>query len=154
MIALFPHALNVPPDVELDVLLVGKTGTGAPLVMPALAPGADCDTWRVLIGFDYEPIDEHEDWTWLGWVYAAQVVAHIEELPRHCRVCGCHDLDCSECFDVTGEPCEWVEADLCSRCADAEHDLEFGGIAWPLFGLVTPAGDPSVEPSAGDVGAS
>ena len=34
-----------------------------------------------------------------------------------CRVCGCTDNDCSQCIAITGEPCHWVEADLCSRCA-------------------------------------
>ncbi len=34
-----------------------------------------------------------------------------------CRVCGCIDTDCSGCFDRTGEPCYWVEPDLCSACA-------------------------------------
>lgn len=34
-----------------------------------------------------------------------------------CRVCGCTDDDCSGCIERTGEPCHWVEADLCSVCA-------------------------------------
>ena len=33
-----------------------------------------------------------------------------------CRVCGCTDLDCSGCIAKTGEPCHWVEPDLCSAC--------------------------------------
>ncbi|MEN6425199.1 MAG: ParB N-terminal domain-containing protein, partial [Phycisphaerales bacterium] len=37
--------------------------------------------------------------------------------PGVCRVCGCTDDDCSQCVEATGEPCTWVEADLCSRCA-------------------------------------
>jgi len=35
---------------------------------------------------------------------------------RRCRVCGCTDEDCSGCIERTGEPCHWVEADLCSAC--------------------------------------
>ena len=35
----------------------------------------------------------------------------------HCRVCGCTDVDCSGCVERTGEPCSWVEADLCSACS-------------------------------------
>jgi hypothetical protein len=35
-----------------------------------------------------------------------------------CRVCGCTDDDCSGCVERTGEPCYWVESDLCSACAD------------------------------------
>jgi ParB family transcriptional regulator, chromosome partitioning protein len=39
-----------------------------------------------------------------------------------CRVCGCTEDDCSECVAATGEPCHWVEPDLCSRCApDTDH---------------------------------
>ena len=34
-----------------------------------------------------------------------------------CRMCGCTDLDCSDCVQRTGEPCYWVEPDLCSACA-------------------------------------
>ena len=37
-----------------------------------------------------------------------------------CRVCGCTDDDCSQCFEKTGEPCTWVEPDLCSACAPAK----------------------------------
>lgn len=37
--------------------------------------------------------------------------------PGVCRVCGCTDDDCSQCIEATGEPCTWVEPDLCSRCA-------------------------------------
>lgn len=39
------------------------------------------------------------------------------ELYRACRVCGCTDLDCSQCIEVQGFPCYWVSDDLCSRCA-------------------------------------
>src|SRR5690606_38634374 len=33
---------------------------------------------------------------------------------RECRVCGCTEDDCSDCIERTGEPCHWVEDDLCS----------------------------------------
>lgn len=34
---------------------------------------------------------------------------------RRCRECGCTDYNA--CFDERrGEPCHWVEADLCSNC--------------------------------------
>lgn len=36
---------------------------------------------------------------------------------RCCRRCGCTDDDCRACVERTGEPCEWVEEDLCSACA-------------------------------------
>ena len=35
--------------------------------------------------------------------------------PRACRVCGC--TEARACADLFGEPCHWVEADLCSACA-------------------------------------
>ena len=33
-----------------------------------------------------------------------------------CRVCGCIDDDCHCCVMHTGEPCYWVELELCSAC--------------------------------------
>ena len=36
---------------------------------------------------------------------------------RQCRLCGCTDLDCTHCIETTGQPCFWVEEDLCSACA-------------------------------------
>lgn len=41
-----------------------------------------------------------------------------------CRVCGCTDEDCRQCIERTGQPCHWVEDDLCSACADAEDEIE------------------------------
>lgn len=35
-----------------------------------------------------------------------------------CRKCGCTDDDCRQCIEKTGEPCSWVEPDLCSACAE------------------------------------
>lgn len=43
---------------------------------------------------------------------------------RQCRVCGCTDDDCASCLERTGQPCWWVEADLCSACdgiGDGDH---------------------------------
>ena len=34
-----------------------------------------------------------------------------------CRRCGCTDADCFGCIVKTGEPCSWVDVDLCSACA-------------------------------------
>jgi hypothetical protein len=34
-----------------------------------------------------------------------------------CRVCGCTDLDCSQCVARSGLSCYWVEPRLCSACA-------------------------------------
>lgn len=41
---------------------------------------------------------------------------------RTCRACGCTDDDCAKCIERTGQPCSWVEADLCS--AHASTNLE------------------------------
>jgi hypothetical protein len=38
---------------------------------------------------------------------------------RRCRICGC--TDCSPCIEKTGEPCYWVEADLCSACVEEAY---------------------------------
>lgn len=43
-----------------------------------------------------------------------------------CRVCGCIDEDCQHCIDRTGEPCSWIEPDLCSACTGL-IDLAFQG---------------------------
>jgi hypothetical protein len=43
------------------------------------------------------------------------------EKPRRCRICGCTDNDCSQCIEKTGEPCHWVEQDLCSACVEAAY---------------------------------
>ena len=37
-----------------------------------------------------------------------------------CRVCGCTADDCASCVARTGEPCRWVEADLCSACVSLQ----------------------------------
>ncbi len=38
---------------------------------------------------------------------------------QKCRICGCTEDDCSQCIRITGQPCHWVEEDLCSACQDA-----------------------------------
>lgn len=37
---------------------------------------------------------------------------------RSCRICGCTQNDCRQCIEKTGEPCHWVEEDLCSACVN------------------------------------
>lgn len=41
-------------------------------------------------------------------------------MTRLCRQCGCSDADCSQCVAKTGQPCRWVEYDLCSACASEQ----------------------------------
>ena len=43
--------------------------------------------------------------------------------PQVCRDCGCTDDDCRGCIERTGEPCFWIEDDLCSACAEGQGDL-------------------------------
>ena len=38
------------------------------------------------------------------------------EAIRKCRICGCTDDDCRQCIEKTGQPCYWVDEDLCSAC--------------------------------------
>jgi len=37
---------------------------------------------------------------------------------RQCRECGCTDYDNFHCVKKLGEPCHWVEENLCSSCSD------------------------------------
>lgn len=59
--------------------------------------------------------------------------ALMEDDVRRCRVCGCTDDDCSQCIERTGEPCSWVEWDLCSACHDAaiQYEDKLGIPDWP-----------------------
>lgn len=38
---------------------------------------------------------------------------------RRCRECGCTDENCAGCIERTGQPCAWVDDDLCSACVPA-----------------------------------
>lgn len=44
-----------------------------------------------------------------------QAIINKQE-PRVCRKCACSEHD--PCVDEHDVPCHWVEADLCSACAD------------------------------------
>jgi len=44
------------------------------------------------------------------------VIYHPVPEVRKCRVCGCTDMNCSQCIEKTGSPCHWVADDLCSAC--------------------------------------
>jgi hypothetical protein len=46
---------------------------------------------------------------------------------RTCRVCGCTEADCGQCIEKTGEPCHWVEKDLCSACKETGQTGATGG---------------------------
>ena len=52
-----------------------------------------------------------------------------------CRVCGCTDEDCTDCYQRTGAPCHWVETDLCSACAGKQDQYRLSP-----SGLYVPTG--------------
>lgn len=43
---------------------------------------------------------------------------------RQCRLCGCTDENCAQCVIRTGEPCSWVEPDLCSACPSSAVTMD------------------------------
>jgi hypothetical protein len=52
---------------------------------------------------------------------AEKGLAQEDKSKRTCRVCGCSDMDCRQCIEKTGQPCYWVEADLCSACEPVQQ---------------------------------
>lgn len=48
------------------------------------------------------------------------MAGNLKQMNR-CRICGCTDNDA--CHAPCGEPCHWVEPDLCSSCADDTEEL-------------------------------
>lgn len=45
--------------------------------------------------------------------------------PSSCRICGCTDDDCTDCITRTGQPCYWIEPDLCSACLELDQNTRF-----------------------------
>lgn len=55
----------------------------------------------------------------IGSVQAPQMIDHRQKTDlQKCRLCGCTNDNCNDCIRRTGEPCHWVDEDLCSTCAD------------------------------------
>jgi PRTRC genetic system protein E len=50
-------------------------------------------------------------------VEPVEIITNTEP-ERKCRVCGCTQDNCKQCIEKTGQPCSWVEYDLCSACVD------------------------------------
>ena len=50
-----------------------------------------------------------------------RLAGYPDEAIVRCRVCGCWDFD--PCWDEDSGPCWWVEADLCSRCAEVKQEV-------------------------------
>jgi hypothetical protein len=65
------------------------------------------------------------------WVAIAFKNEEYEDDTRTCRICGCTDDGCIQCIEKTGEPCHWVEEDLCSACAPKILQPAHGGIILP-----------------------
>jgi hypothetical protein len=47
----------------------------------------------------------------------------VAAMLRACRVCGCTDQDCRQCIARTGQPCRWVDTNLCSACEKSGEPL-------------------------------
>jgi len=51
-----------------------------------------------------------------------QVLLGWEFEERICYNCGCTESNCEACIKRTGQPCFWLDQNLCSACADSEHN--------------------------------
>jgi hypothetical protein len=106
------HAKHAHPET---IALAGRRG--APIDEPARS--AWLTGFRLGAGLD--PADD------LGVDETPE--APKASTPGVCRVCKCTDDDCSQCIAKTGEPCAWVEPDLCSACdTDAAAELRARGL--------------------------
>lgn len=88
-------------------------GAGKPLVILLNGPGEP----ELMYRMSTSVVLDHEELvlSMKTLERAIEDAAKILSLPT-CRVCGCTDLDCRQCIEKTGEPCYWVEEDLCSAC--------------------------------------
>jgi len=66
------------------------------------------------------PEEERKNASWLAILIDNPNLEDAFEEPRHCRVCGCTDDNCMQCILKTGQPCHWVEGDLCSACVESD----------------------------------
>ena len=98
-------------------------------VVPATFRTITC--LRCCFSFDIEVLEA------LVAIQLAPARASIEPPPRLCRNCGCSERDA--CGDETAPSwaCSWVEADLCSACAepDPPEDPDDGEPANTGFGI-------------------
>lgn len=60
-------------------------------------------------GIDFGEVEDDEEFS--------PEFEHVFDV-RKCRLCGCTDNDCRQCIKKTGQPCHWVEIDLCSACVE------------------------------------
>lgn len=86
----------------------------------------------------------------------------LDRFPFHdgrqrCRACGCTEEDCSACAEQTGEPCGWIEPDLCSACAlpqgagEADDSAGPGGRFGGVRGYFAEEGDETGYLGAWDI---
>src|SRR5690606_22470939 len=74
-------------------------------------------------GDTHQQLDKDvEDYNPTISVVAYEIGQYVAEVMRTCRKCGCTEYDCSNCVERTGEPCHWVEYDLCSACVKDKDD--------------------------------
>jgi len=102
---LLERARALPAD-KLELLLIE-------CILESAAPGywnegEEFFAFAAEQGLDMAPLEEEA---------RREAEGPEEAAPRRCRVCGCTDDDCRQCIERTGEPCHWVEEDLCSACA-------------------------------------
>ena len=115
------------PAIEERIIgLIGQYASSEVLITRGCRLGGDLgldslDTTELAMDleavFDTAISDEEFD----RWSTVGDVIDFIEKHTADqwaCRQCGCTDIDCSGCIKRTGEPCHWVERDLCSACAD------------------------------------
>jgi ParB/RepB/Spo0J family partition protein len=98
--------------------LAGLAGKG--FVRPKEADGKEEDAMGFHPGFppNFNPERAEQG-------LAQEIVREFEpDQARACRICGCTETDCRQCVEKTGEPCHWVEEDLCSACAPADPVAE------------------------------
>lgn len=98
-------------------------GTGALLVVVALW-GRGRNRGVIMRLFDADhPKGITLNETARTWTYRITRQHFWSYVGPHCRECGCVQVDCRRCIARTGEPCSWIEPDLCSACAAACENI-------------------------------
>ncbi len=61
-------------------------------------------------------LESNDQWDRMRALALSLLAVYHVVKPMMCRECGCTDL--YPCFDELGDPCSWVEPELCSKCAE------------------------------------
>lgn len=115
------HTLNPPEDATFFAVRYGN-GLGwdpdsisydLEGALDYLKEGAGCegDIDYIAVGVSLPAVNIKFERTKNG-----PVCSVIGSAEGQCRKCGCTDSDCSQCIERTGQPCYWLEEDLCSAC--------------------------------------